>query len=404
MTRDQLIEKRRKKKRFRRICAAASVAAVGMLVYGAAGIIRTRTHTNPGEYASNELTEVDGIVSVYEEPELNIEEEVETPELITDEVTEDVAVEEIPEVIEESIAESVAESIPPTDTWEYTSEGTFYRYADGSLATGFVNIDGALYCFGYDGVMLTGWQEDGDLLYYFSEEDGKAVTGEQQIDGKTYYFDEDGINDPSKTVDPEASAGMVALTYDDGPGYYTDALLDLLDSYGAKATFFMIGEEIENYPDQVLREHEMGMEQGNHSWDHKTLTHLSDGEIEEEFERTSDLLESITGERPDLFRAPGGGINDAVYDNSLGMKSILWSIDTLDWETKDAQQTYDTVINNVQDGDIILMHEIYEATLKASEELIPKLQEMGYKLVTVSELAAAKGVDLETWESYYAFY
>ena len=148
----------------------------------------------------------------------------------------------------------------------------------------------------------------------------------------------------------------------------------------------------------------MGMEQGNHSWDHTTLTHLSGEDIEEQFRRTNDLLESITGGEIELFRAPGGGLNDDVYANSLGMKSILWSIDTLDWETKDAQQTYDSVINNVRDGDIILMHEIYESSLEAARMIIPKLQEMGYRLVTVSELAAAKGVEMETGESYGCFY
>ena len=86
------------------------------------------------------------------------------------------------------------------------------------------------------------------------------------------------------------------------------------------------------------------------------------------------------------------------------MKSILWSIDTLDWQTKDSQNTYNVVIDNVSDGDIILMHEIYEASLEAARMLVPKLKEMGYRLVTVSELAAAKGVPLETGVSYYAFY
>ena len=123
----------------------------------------------------------------------------------------------------------------------------------------------------------------------------------------------------------------------------------------------------------------------------------------EEFQKTNDAITSITGGEIRLFRAPGGGINDAVFNNSLGMYSILWTIDTLDWETKNAQQTYDTVINNVRDGDIILMHEIYEASLEASRMLIPKLKEMGYQLVTVSELAAAKGVTLETGVSYGAF-
>lgn len=402
MTRDQLIEKRKKKKRIRRIAAVASVAGVVVLVVMGVRFMRSEDHANPGEFGTQELTEVDEIISEYGGEEvLFLGNEQDAGGQNTDGQNTNA-----PDMfLTESEAERAQENVPATDEWEYTDEGVFYRYADGSLAEGFVWIDGALYCFGYDGVMLDGWQEDGDNLYYFSPDDGKAVTGEQTIDGKIYYFNEDGINDPSATVDPNAgAAGLVALTFDDGPGCYTDQLLDVLDEYGAKATFFMVGEEVQNYPDQVLREYEMGMEQGNHSWDHTTLTHLSGEDITEQFQRTTDLLESITGGNIELFRAPGGGLNDDVYENSLGMKSILWSIDTLDWKTKDAQQTYDSVINNVRDGDIILMHEIYAASLEAARMIIPKLQEMGYRLVTVSELAAAKGVEMGTGKSYSCFY
>lgn len=400
MTRDQLIEKRKKKKRMHRIAAVVSVAGITALAVAGVRFMRSEDHANPGEFGTQELTEVEEIISEYGGEEvLFLGSEAETVGQDTggqDADTPDT-------FITESEAELDAQSLPASDEWEYTDEGVFYRYADGSYAEGFVRIDGDLYCFGYDGVMLDGWQKDGENLYYFSPDDGKAVTGERTIDGKLYFFDEEGINDPSATVDPDA-AGLVALTFDDGPGYYTDQLLDVLDEYGAKATFFMVGEEVRNYPDQVLREYEMGMEQGNHSWDHTTLTHLSGEDIEEQFRRTNELLESITGGEIELFRAPGGGLNDDVYENSLGMKSILWSIDTLDWQTKDAQQTYDMVINNVRDGDIILMHEIYESSLEAARMIIPKLQEMGYRLVTVSELAAAKGVEMGTGESYGCFY
>ena len=376
MTRDQLIRKRKRKKRVRLIAAGAFAAAAGLLLYSVHGLIRNQ-QGKPREETVSSLPEVDGIVSVASHPEPTATPEpTETPT-----------------------------PTPAVPEWRTTSEGIFYYLADGTMATGFMEIEGALYCFGFDGVMLTGWQEDDGNQYYFSPEDGKAVKGEQTIDGKIYFFNDDYTNDPSKTVDPsQGAAGMVALTYDDGPGYYTNDLLDLLAANDAKATFFMVGEEVLHYPSAVKREYEMGMEQGNHSWDHRTLTHLSDDDIRAEFQKTNDALEDITGGQIELFRAPGGGINDAVFENSLGMYSILWSIDTLDWETKNAQQTYDTVVNNVQDGDIILMHEIYEATLKASEKLIPKLKEMGYSLVTVSELAAAKGVTLQNGESYGAFY
>ena len=371
MTRDQLIAKRKKKKRFHRVAAGAAVVALVFMLIGAIGIVRKLTGNMPGSGHKENLTEVTGIVDVQRD---------------SDRI-------------------DSASGVPEGDHFETTSEGVFYFYADGTMAIGLTPIDGSLYYFGYDGVLLTGWQEDDGNSYYFSPEDGKAVVGEHEIDGKTYWFDENGVNDPSKTVDPNIGKGpMVALTFDDGPGYYTNEILDLLQQYDAKATFFMLGTEVENYKSAVWREHEMGMEQGNHSWDHKTLTHLSGEEIANEFQKMNDALSEVTGEEAKLFRAPGGGINGDVYANSLGMKSILWSIDTLDWETKNAQQTYDTVINNIKDGDIVLMHEIYEATLNALKMLLPKLKEMGYQMVTVSELAAARGVTLEDGVSYYAFY
>ena len=193
---------------------------------------------------------------------------------------------------------------------------------------------------------------------------------------------------------------MVALTFDDGPGIYTDQILDLLRQYNAKATFFMIGSQVSEFSSSVKREHDTGMEQGNHSWDHKTLTHLTADQIAQEVSRTNDAIRSVTGENPTLFRPPGGGYNDLVIANSYNMPMIMWSIDTLDWSHKNAQITYDTVMDSVQDGDIILMHEIYEQSYIAATMLIPALQERGFRLVTVSELAEARGYNLTSGISY----
>ena len=112
------------------------------------------------------------------------------------------------------------------------------------------------------------------------------------------------------------------------------------------------------------------------------------------------MIRSVTGSNPTLFRPPGGGYNDLVIANSFGMPMIMWSIDTLDWSHKNAQTTYDTVMNSVQDGDIILMHEIYEQSYIAAQMLIPALLERGYRLVTVSELAAQRGHTLRSGISY----
>ena len=283
--------------------------------------------------------------------------------------------------------------------WQEPDIGRGYFSEDGVLTTGFATIDGEFYCFGYDGVNLTGWQDDGDKTYYFSPETGAAVTGWQEINGEDCYFNEDGTYDPS--VKKETDDGpAVAFTFDDGPGEFTNRLLDILDRYDADATFFMIGEQVNDFAAAVQREHDMGMEQGNHSWDHRTLTHLSAEDVSQEVSSTNDVIRAVTGENPTLFRPPGGGYNDTVIANSFGMPMIMWSIDTLDWSTKNADQTYNTVMDQVQDGDIILMHEIYSESVDAAERLIPALQERGFKLVTVSELARRKGVTLTSGYSY----
>lgn len=287
--------------------------------------------------------------------------------------------------------------------WQEPDIGNVWFDDSGAMITGLREIDGKKYYFGYDGVSLSGWQDDGDDTYYFSYETGEAVTGWQKINGEDCWFDENGIYDPT-AVKEVPDGPMVALTFDDGPGEYTERLLGILDKYGVKATFFMIGEQVEYYRSAVLHEYEMGMEQGNHSWDHKTLTHLSAEDIRKELSSTNSAIRAVTGEDPTVFRPPGGGYNSEVLANSLGMPAILWSIDTLDWSTLDADRTYNTVMNEVRDGSIILMHEIYKASVDAAERLIPALLDRGYKLVTVSELASARGITLAGGEIYGQFH
>ena len=132
------------------------------------------------------------------------------------------------------------------------------------------------------------------------------------------------------------------------------------------------------------------MEQGNHSWDHKTLTHLTPEQIAAEISRTSDVIRSVTGANPTLFRPPGGGYNNTVMANSQNLPMILWSIDTLDWSHKNAQTSYDIVMSSVKDGDIILMHDIYQSTSDAVVIILERLAAEGYEVVSVSELLGDK--------------
>ena len=136
---------------------------------------------------------------------------------------------------------------------------------------------------------------------------------------------------------------------------------------------------------------------------HKYLQKLGAAEIQSQVVRGNDAIQAACGVRPTLLRLPGGNNNATVRANTH-MPMIQWSIDTLDWKTRNADRTVETVLNHVKDGDIILMHELYSQSGDAAVRLIPELVNRGYQLVTVSEMAAAKGHGLEAGKLYSAFH
>ena len=193
-----------------------------------------------------------------------------------------------------------------------------------------------------------------------------------------------------------------ALTFDDGPGKRTGELLAQLEKYNAHATFFMLGQNVSRYPDVVKKMKEIGCELGNHSYSHKNLAKASVAGITDEVGKTNTNIAQIAGEGATVMRPPYGAISDTLKA-TVGMPMILWNIDTLDWKTRNAQKTIETTMNNVDDGDIILLHDIHTESVDAALKLIPMLEKAGYQLVTVSELAAAKGVTLENGGRYTDF-
>ena len=195
---------------------------------------------------------------------------------------------------------------------------------------------------------------------------------------------------------------MVALTFDDGPGPRTSEILDQLKKYNAHATFFMLGKNVKSYPDAIKQMLKDGNELGNHSYDHQQLTKIDAEAIAKEVNDTNENIKNISGSPATVLRPPYGAINDTVK-SSVGMPMILWNVDTLDWKTRNTQSTIDEVMRNLKDGDIILMHDIHTQTVDAALQLIPKLEEEGYQLVTVSEMAAAKHKTLENGTAYSDF-
>ena len=256
-----------------------------------------------------------------------------------------------------------------TAGWHEDTNGKWYQNADGTyFANGFQDIDGVTYSFDENGYIQTGWVTKGV---------------------KDYYFNDDGSYDSSQ-VRP-----MLALTFDDGPGQYTDELLDCLEENNAHATFFMLGQNVSQYPDAPKRMLELGCEIGSHSWDHTQLTTIDIDADAKQFSDTDNALIQACGQAATVARAPYGDGNSDIY-NTVNKPFFMWSLDTEDWKLLDADGDYNAVMNgDLTDGSIILMHDIHEPSVQAALRLIPDLIAKGYKLVTVSEMAEAKNVTLQ---------
>ena len=158
------------------------------------------------------------------------------------------------------------------------------------------------------------------------------------------------------------------------------------------------------YQSTVKRMVDMGCEPGSHTWDHTYITKLSQEGLFANLNRLDDTLQSIAGVRTVTMRPPGGFVSDNAKQNlaKKGVPAILWSIDTLDWKTKNAQNTINVVLSSVKDGDIILMHDLYGTSADAAVVLIPELKKRGYQLVTVSEMASLRG-GMTPGQEYHSF-
>lgn len=192
----------------------------------------------------------------------------------------------------------------------------------------------------------------------------------------------------------------VAFTFDDGPGKYTDKLLDALDKYHSKATFFVVGTSTVNYKKQLKREYDMNMEIGSHTYNHKNLKTLSKSDIKKEISKTSNLIYDVTGAKPTLLRPPYGNYNKTVSKNA-GVPMIYWTDDTLDWKNKNKKYVSKTIQKNTKDGDIILLHDIHSTSVDGFIKALPKLKKKGFELVTVSELYRIKGKKLKNGKMHF---
>lgn len=232
--------------------------------------------------------------------------------------------------------------------------------------------------------------------------EGKELIIVEEQDTNEYQEKLTTVLEEGKKVDPNRP--MVALTFDDGPHpTKTAEVIDILNQYGVKATFFDIGNLMEQYPETLKLEVESGCDVGGHTYSHVNLNELSQEEIINEVTRMEDAFREITGKELQYIRPTYGNAN-ALVRNTVNRPLINWTIDSRDWETRDTDKILEEIYQTDDfDGKIIILHVIYDSTLEAIKKLVPDLIQRGYQLVTISEMAEAKGISLKNGKVYYDF-
>ena len=197
---------------------------------------------------------------------------------------------------------------------------------------------------------------------------------------------EENVRKDSVPVSTTFYENVVALTFDDGPhGTYTSELLDGLKQRGVVASFFVLGEHVEGNEELILRMKEEGHLIGNHTFSHVKLDTLSDSEACDEVKRTCEAIEAVTGEKVEYIRPPYGAYNEEL-ECMINLNKVLWTVDPQDWNTTDTNAIVRHVVNNVKDGDIILLHDIYPSSVAAALRIVDELKARGYIFVTVDDI------------------
>ncbi|PZG08063.1 hydrolase [Nonomuraea aridisoli] len=181
----------------------------------------------------------------------------------------------------------------------------------------------------------------------------------------------------------------VALTFDDGPGPYTDALLHHLEVHRARATFFVVGRNVAANPAPVRKAYAAGHEIGSHTWSHPDLTKLTATRVRLELSRTDEAIKAAIGVAPKLVRPPYGAVNGTVRLQTT-RPMVLWNVDTLDWRLRDSAKVVRKTLASVHPGSVILFHDIHPTTVRAMPRILKSLSKRGYHFVTVTRLFDGK--------------
>ena len=209
-----------------------------------------------------------------------------------------------------------------------------------------------------------------------------------------------------KTRDLSSFKGkkLIAITFDDGPAgaASTGKLLDNLDKYNARVTFFVVGNRVANHASILKREYEMGNQVASHSFTHANLAKLSESGIKDELDKTNEAIKKVIGVEPTCIRPPYGSLNDTVK-KAANMHIITWSIDTLDWKNKNADTVCNNIVSKAFDGAIVLLHDLYPTSVDGALKAMEILKDQGYAFVTVEEMAKLRGVEMNNTAVYNNF-
>lgn len=187
---------------------------------------------------------------------------------------------------------------------------------------------------------------------------------------------EEGVSEPGPRI---------ALTFDDGPGPYTERLLDGLKERGVKASFFLIGRSVKEYPEAVKRMEEEGHLIGNHTYSHVKLKGLSPEETRREIQKTDEAVYEITGKHVAYLRPPFGEWEEDL-ELTYPVLPVMWTVDPLDWTTENVEEIVDRVVTQAGENDMILLHDCYDSSVEAALQIVDRLLAEGFDFVRVDEL------------------
>lgn len=262
--------------------------------------------------------------------------------------------------------------------------------------------------------------EINEIVYYKYQTDVYEKIKESNINNNTYIIDENKIevyfnNINFENLDyipyiiipltedtfnedevPDENKKYIVFTFDDGPSKYTKELLKTLELNDSTATFFMLGNRMKYNEEIVKKVYKSSSEVASHTYSHKNLNKLSKDDILKEINSTSIIFNKITNDNIKYIRPPYGNYNDTV--KSTNFPIILWNIDPKDWLVKDSTKVYNSVLKHACDGCIVLMHDLYPTTIEAVKMLIPKLNSLGYEVVSISDLVKYKNYNLKNGE------